>query len=394
MTIASRSSAGPITSSTSSARAASAQGEIPFPVRSSSRTRSPSFVPPGSRVVTTSRPVARIASASSSACVDFPEPSRPSNVMNIRGLGYEALRGIVTGGAGFIGPHVAEALIARGDELHVLDSLATGSREKLPSRAELHLGDIRSDAAAVFDLVKPELCVHLAAQADVGTSVERPDYDAEVNVLGTVRVLEAARAHRTHVVFSSTGGAIYGQCDGPAPEDAPRRPISPYGISKLAGEEYVAGWNRLFGTNHVTLRFANVFGPRQEANLEGGVIAIFLDRLAAGEQTTIFGDGEQTRDFIYVGDVVSGVLAALGHEGGVYNIGTGVETSINELHAVCRRVTGIDREPAYEPERPGEIRRSVTDPALAARELGWRPERTLEEGLHLTWETLQEAGTG
>ena len=144
----------------------------------------------------------------------------------------------------------------------------------------------------------------------------------------------------------------------------------------------------------MTLRFANVFGPRQEANLEGGVIAIFLDRLAAGEQTTIFGDGEQTRDFIYVGDVVSGVLDAIGHEGGVYNIGTGVETSINELHAVCRRVTSIDREPAYEAERPGEIRRSVTDPALAARELGWRAEKSLEEGLRLTWETLQEAGTG
>src|SRR6266566_4015966 len=336
MTIASRSSAGPITSSTSSARAAansaaSAQGEIPFPVRSSSRTRSPSFVPPGSRVVTTSRPVARIASASSSACVDFPEPSRPSNVMNIRGLGYEALRAIVTGGAGFIGSHVAEALIARGDEVHVL---------------------------------------------------------------GTVRVLEAARAHETHVVFSSTGGAIYGQCDGPASEDAPRRPISPYGISKLAGEEYVAGWNRLFGSRHVSLRFANVYGPRQEASLEGGVIAIFLERLAAGEETTIFGDGEQTRDFIYVGDVVLGVLAAADHAGGIYNIGTGIETSVNELHAVCRRVTSIDREPDYAQARPGDIGRSVTDPALAARELGWRAEQSLEDGLRLTWKSLQEAVAG
>jgi UDP-glucose 4-epimerase len=314
--------------------------------------------------------------------------------MNIGALGYGALRAIVTGGAGFIGSHVAGALVARGDEVHVLDSLVTGSHGKVPVGAELHPGDIRLDAASLFDAVDPDVCIHLAAQADVGTSVERPDYDADVNVLGTIRVLEAARAHRTHVVFSSTGGAIYGECDGPAPEDAPRRPISPYGISKLAGEEYVAGWNRLFGTNHVTLRFANVFGPRQEANLEGGVIAIFLDRLDAGEQTTIFGDGEQTRDFIYVGDVVSGVLAALGHERGVYNIGTGVETSINELHAVCRRVTGIDRQPAHEAERPGEIRRSVTDPALAGRELGWRPEKTLEEGLRLTWETLQEAGTG
>jgi UDP-glucose 4-epimerase len=314
--------------------------------------------------------------------------------MNIRDLGYEALRAIVTGGAGFIGSHVAEALIARGDEVHVLDSLATGSREKLPSRAELHLGDIRRDAAAVFDLVKPELCVHLAAQADVGTSVERPDYDAEVNVLGTVRVLEAARTHGTHVVFTSTGGAIYGECDGPAAEDAPRRPISPYGISKLAGEEYVTGWNRLFGSRHVSLRFANVYGPRQEATLEGGVIAIFLERLAAGVETTIFGDGEQTRDFIYVGDVVLGVLAAADHAGGIYNIGTGIETSVNELHAVCRRVTGIDREPEYAEARPGDIERSVTDPALAARELGWRAEQSLEDGLRLTWQSLQEAVAG
>ena len=227
------------------------------------------------------------------------------------------MRAIVTGGAGFIGSHVAKALLASGDEVHVLDSLATGSREKVPAGAELHIGDIRSDAPALFDTVRPDLCVHLAAQADVGTSVERPDYDAEVNVIGTLRVLEAARRHGTKVIFSSTGGAIYGECDRPAAEDAPRRPISPYGISKLSGEEYVGGWNRLFGTNHVALRFANVYGPRQEASLEGGVIAIFLERLAAGEGTTIFGDGEQTRDFIYVGDVVRGVLAVVDHAGGV-----------------------------------------------------------------------------
>jgi UDP-glucose 4-epimerase len=311
--------------------------------------------------------------------------------MNISDLGYGALRAIVTGGAGFIGSHVAEALVARGDEVHILDSLVTGSHEKVPVGAELHRGDIRSDAAALFDSVDPDVCIHLAAQADVGTSVKRPDYDADVNVLGTVRVLEAARAHRTHVVFSSTGGAIYGECDGPAAEDAPRRPISPYGISKLAGEEYVGGWNRLFGTTHVALRFANVYGPRQEASLEGGVVAIFLERLAAGEDTTIFGDGGQTRDFIYVGDVVRGVLAAVGHEGGIYNIGTGVETSVNELHAVCRRVTGIERESSYAEARPGDIRRSVTDPTLAARELDWRSEKSLEEGLRLTWESLQEA---
>jgi len=301
------------------------------------------------------------------------------------------LRAIVTGGAGFIGSHVAEALVARGDDVHVLDSLVTGSREKVPEGAELHVGDIRSDAPALFDEVRPELVCHLAAQADVNTSVERPEYDAEVNVWGTLQILQAARAHGTHVVFSSTGGAIYGECDGPAAEDAPLRPISPYGISKLAAEGYVAGWNRLFGSRHVSLRFANVYGARQEATLEGGVIAIFLERMAAGEPTTIFGDGTQTRDFIYVGDIVRGVLAAIEHAGGVYNIGTGVETSVNELHAACRRVSGVDREPDYAAERPGEIQRSVTDPGLAARELGWRPEASLEEGLKLTWQSLQEA---
>jgi UDP-glucose 4-epimerase len=299
------------------------------------------------------------------------------------------VRAVVTGGAGFIGSHVAEALLARGNEVHVLDSLVTGSREKVPAGAELRVGDIRSETAALFEDVRPDVCFHLAAQADVGTSVERPVYDAEVNVVGTLQVLQAARAHRTHVVFSSTGGAIYGECDGPAGEDAPRRPISPYGISKLAGEEYVAGWNRLFGSRHVSLRFANVYGPRQEASLEGGVVAIFLERMAAGEETTIFGDGEQTRDFIYVGDVVTAVLAAAKREGGVFNVGTGIETSINALHAACRRVAGDDREPTYEDERPGDIRRSVTDPSLAQRELGWRAETSLEEGLQLTWETLE-----
>jgi UDP-glucose 4-epimerase len=299
------------------------------------------------------------------------------------------LRAVVTGGAGFIGSHVAEALLARGDEVHVLDSLATGSREKVPDGAELHVGDIRSDTMALFDEVKPELCCHLAAQADVGTSVENPSYDAEVNVWGTLQVLEAARAHSTHVVFSSTGGAIYGECDGPADEDAPRRPISPYGISKLAGEEYLLGWNRLFGSHHVALRFANVFGPRQEPNLEGGVIAIFLDRMGRGEPTTIFGDGEQTRDFIYVGDIVSGVLAAAGHEGGVYNLGTGVETSVNELHAACRRVTGDDREPDYAPARDGDILRSAIDPGRAERDLGWRAQHSLDDALRLTWQEVQ-----
>src|SRR2546425_6892340 len=232
MTTAPLARAGAITRSTSSARAAvksaaSAHGEISSPLRRSSRTCSPSGVPPGSRVVTTSSPAPRTASASSSACVDLPEPSRPSNVMNIGGLGYGALRAIVTGGAGFIGSHVAEALVARGDEVHGLDSLLTGRHQKGPFGPEVHPGDIRSDAAALLDEVDPDACIHLAAQADVGTSVERPDYDADVNVLGTIRVLEAARAHRTHLVFGSTGGGGHGAPARPAPPAAARGPARP-----------------------------------------------------------------------------------------------------------------------------------------------------------------------
>ncbi len=299
------------------------------------------------------------------------------------------MRVIVTGGAGFIGSHVADVFVARGDEVHVLDNLATGSQDNVPVDATFHDGDIRNDAAMLFDAVRPELCVHLAAQADVSTSVQRPDYDAEVNVLGTVRVLEAARAHGTQVVFSSTGGAIYGECDGPATEDAPRRPLSPYGIAKLAAEEYLAGWNRLHGTSHVALRFANVYGPRQSASLEGGVVAIFLERLAAGAPTVIYGDGTQTRDFVYVGDVAQAVLAAAGGVGGVFNIGTGRETSVTELHAACRHAAGSSELPSYGPPREGDVVRSVIDPSLASSAFGWRATTLLDDGLICTWDAMR-----
>jgi UDP-glucose 4-epimerase len=296
------------------------------------------------------------------------------------------VRAVVTGGAGFIGSHVAEALLARGDEVHVLDNLATGSRDKVPGGAELHVADIRTDAGFVFVRAQPDVCFHLAAQADVNTSVARPDFDADVNVLGTLRVLEAARSTGAKVVFTSTGGAIYGECDGPAPESQERRPISPYGISKLAGEEYLLGWNRLHGTRHVGLRLANVYGSRQESTLEGGVVAIFLDRMAAGEPIQIFGDGEQTRDFVYVRDVVAAALAAVDHPGGIFNVGTGAETSVNQLFATCRQVSGYDRDAEHLPARAGDILRSAIDPARAGDELGWSPERTLEDGLRETWE--------
>ena len=295
------------------------------------------------------------------------------------------MRAAVTGGAGFIGSHVVDALVARGDEVYVVDNLATGRRENLDEAATLMEIDIREPLAGLFEEIQPELVVHLAAQADVGTSVERPLFDAEVNVVGTLNVLEAVRPHGAQLVFSSTGGAIYGECERPAREEDERRPVSPYGTAKLAAEEYLATWNRLHGTRHVALRFANVYGPRQLAKLEGGVVAIFMDRLRAGESVTIFGDGEQTRDYVYVGDVVRAVLAAVGRDGGVFNVGTATETSVNELFDGCRRVAGVETQPTYAAARPGDALRSVVDISRSERELGWRPQTPLEEGLRLTW---------
>jgi UDP-glucose 4-epimerase len=298
------------------------------------------------------------------------------------------MRAIVTGGAGFIGSHVAEALVARGDEVHALDDLSKGKRENVPAGAELHVADIR-DPDAVFDAVRPEAVLHLAAQADVRVSVEQPAFDAAVNVLGTVRILEASRRHGAHVVFASTGGAIYGECDAPAPEDAPRRPLAPYGTSKLCGEEYLATYNRLYGTRHVSLRFGNVYGPRQEPHGEAGVVAIFMGLLRDGAAPRIFGDGRQTRDYVYAPDVAAAVLRALDRDGGVFNVGTGIETSVLELYAAIEAATGIEREPEFEPPRAGELQRSVLDVSLAARELGWRPEATLASGLGATWDWIR-----
>jgi UDP-glucose 4-epimerase len=302
------------------------------------------------------------------------------------------LRAIVTGGAGFIGSHVVEALLVRGDEVLVLDDLSTGKRENVPEGARLVVADLREGLDKDFDDVRPDLCFHLGAQVDVRVSVERPAHDAGVNVLGTIRVLEAARRHDTQVVFSSTGGAVYGECDGPAAENAERRPLAPYGVSKLAGEEYLAAYNRLYGTRHVSLRFGNVYGPRQDPHGEAGVVAIFLGKLAAGERAKIFGDGRQTRDYVYAGDVARATLAAAGQDGRVFNVGTGQETSVLELYELCRRVAGSELEAEPAPERLGELQRSVLDISRAQAELGWQPEVALEDGLRLTWESIASTG--
>jgi UDP-glucose 4-epimerase len=294
------------------------------------------------------------------------------------------MRALVTGGAGFIGSNLVDALVARGDEVHVLDDLSKGTRERVNEAATLHVADIRSPDDA-FEAAGPEVVFHLAAQADVRVSVERPDHDADVNVLGTLRVLEGARRHGAQLVFASTGGAIYGECDAPAREDAPRRPLAPYGTSKLCGEEYLATWNRLYGTTHVALRFGNVYGPRQEPHGEAGVVAIFMGLLQSGGTPKIFGDGRQTRDYVYVGDVVAAALAAVGHDGGVFNVGTGIETSVLELYRGIVAATGSEREPEHAEARLGELQRSVLDPSAAQRELGWSPQVSLAEGLSRTW---------
>jgi UDP-glucose 4-epimerase len=295
------------------------------------------------------------------------------------------VRAVVTGGAGFIGSNVVDALLARGDEVHVLDDLSRGKRENVADGAELHTGDIRADTAPLFADVKPDICFHLAAQIDVRVSVDRPDFDADVNVVGTLHVLEAARAHGGKIVFSSTGGAIYGECDGPASEDHAREPLAPYGVSKLAAEEYLSAYNRLYGSAHVSLRYGNVYGPRQDPHGEAGVVAIFMNALRDGKTPRIYGDGRQTRDYVFVGDVVAATLAAAGHDGGVFNVGTGKETSVVDLYEHVQRAAGVEREPELAGARPGELQRSVLDPSLAGRELGWQPAHSLDDGLAATW---------
>jgi UDP-glucose 4-epimerase len=296
------------------------------------------------------------------------------------------VRAIVTGGAGFIGSHVVDALVARGDEVAVVDSLVHGKEENVSSGATLHVRDIREPLDDLFDDVRPEAVFHLAAQADVRVSVERPVDDAAVNVLGTVRVLEAARRHDAQVVFSSTGGAIYGERDEAATEDAPCEPLSPYGAAKLAGEEYIGTYNRLYGTRHIALRYGNVYGPRQDPHGEAGVVAIFLGALARGERARIFGDGLQTRDYVYVGDVARATTSTVGQDQGVYNVGTGRETSVVELYELCARVVGSDAEPEHASARLGELRRSFLDPTRAAHELGFTAMVDLEDGLRATWD--------
>jgi UDP-glucose 4-epimerase len=299
---------------------------------------------------------------------------------------------LVTGGAGFIGSNLVDALIARGDRVHVIDNLSTGKRENLEGAlaagATLHEADIRDTAevARIFDESRPEIVFHLAAQIDVRYSVADPTDDARVNVVGTIAVLEAAREVQSRrVVFSSTGGGLYGDADVfPTPEDAAIRPMAPYGQGKLAAEGYCGLYERLHGLSTVSLRYGNVYGPRQDVHGEAGVVAIFCGKLMEGTAPTVFGDGTQTRDWVEVSDVVrANLLAGDSDVVGPINIGHGQETSVLDLLDALREASP-DRppvEPEFAPARLGEVQRSCLDVSRAREELGWEAQVGLLDGL-------------
>jgi UDP-glucose 4-epimerase len=300
---------------------------------------------------------------------------------------------LVTGGAGFIGSHVVDRLVAEGHAVTAVDDLSTGRRENVNAAATLRVCDIRSpDLRRVVEDVRPRAVVHLAAQAAVPRSVTEPQFDASVNILGTINLLEAAQAVAAErMVYISTGGAAYGDTAVlPTPEDHPACAISPYGVSKVTAERYLECWTGLTPMTGVSLRLANVYGPRQRADGEAGVVAIFVQRLLSGERCRIYGDGEQTRDYIYVADVAEAAWAALGRTvGGVVNVGTARETSVNTLHQRLCAVLGLSREPEYAPARPGDVRRSVLDNTRARAVLGWVPRTSLEQGLSRTVEAMR-----
>lgn len=301
---------------------------------------------------------------------------------------------LVTGGAGFIGSHLVDRLVQEGHEVIIVDNLVTGKRRNINRAARFYKLDIQSwRLERVFRNERPNVVMHLAAQMDVRKSVEDPMFDAQVNILGTLNVLQQAVKHGVRkVVFSSSGGAIYGEQEiYPAPESHVTRPLSPYGLSKLCGEQYLSYYQRSSGLQVVSLRYANVYGPRQDPEGEAGVVAIFIQKMLNNEQAVINGNGRQTRDFVFVEDVVEANLAVMGQETqGTYNVGTGVETSVNDLFRILIQHTGSTCKEVHGPAKKGEQARSVIDNTRIRHELSWEPKADLTEGLKKTVEYFRE----
>jgi UDP-glucose 4-epimerase len=305
------------------------------------------------------------------------------------------MRVLVTGGAGFIGSHLTDAFLDRGDEVVVIDDLSAGRAARLDDRVTLHKMSVTAagSLAAVVSQARPDLICHLAAQIDVRSSVAAPAEDAEVNVVGTVNVLEAARIVDARVLFASTGGALYGRhAPIPSHEDVPTLPESPYGIAKLCAEQYIGLYNRLHATRHSILRLANVYGPRQDPAGDAGVIPIFCGCVLAGQEPTIYGDGTQTRDLVYVGDAVSAFLSAAGSgRPGTWNAGTGTEVTVLDLISVISVIAGRPVTPRFAPARAGDLLRSSLAVGRAERDLGWRAHTALADGVTRVYRWI-EAG--
>ena len=305
---------------------------------------------------------------------------------------------LLTGGAGFIGSWVAEALIADGNEIFIIDDLSTGKIQNIPRDANFAKADIkdRDRVEKIFNDFKPDVINHHAAQMNVRNSVEDPIFDAQVNILGTINLLELSIRHEIKkFMFASTGGAIYGEPEViPCVEDTLPVPISPYGISKYAVEKYLNYYRLVHGLSHVVLRYSNVYGPRQNPHGEAGVVAIFCDRIKHGNPCEVFGDGRQTRDYIYVEDVARANILSLNAEDVILNIGTAIETSVNDIVSELKRVTNRDLQVVYSPRRSGEVDRIALEINRAEELLGWRPHVTLEDGLSKTWEWFSSKQAG